>query len=796
MEVAEAVYAALRDNDTSLLSHWDVDVRSTEEVDMDWVYDARVTRQDVDAWCSADDMAAYEAQSRYHFACVIPEYNSLLCDIKVSSVCFNQCSGKGLCDRGFCVCEPGYHGVDCSIPVHPARVEVHLGVKTIPAPGGRGVHIAGAGEAASRSLLSSIPPPSQPETSPTPSSSLSPSLLSSPSPRSSSSESSRPAYSSPARSHRLVRKALQQRAPRSQGLGPPPAGDEGPPLGHNPVLTNGLEDDSLGDSGDSKKASNGSDTASATSDGGGGAGASSDGASESSGSNSGTTGGASDQGRSSPLAKRPRIYVYELPPVFNTRVLQFRRPALCTSRIFLSTPAPSLPGFNEWEYSFDYLFLEWLLHSEHRTLDPDEADYFYVPFLMSCYIYLAEDFPRHRLLYGDHHSVAAAQAVKLILQHIRSHYPYWDSSNGTDHIWMWTWDEGSAGAPAVIRNSVLLTSWGARYVEPRTGYGPSMYIRQEPFRNHPWLSGMAFQDVAVTWDSHDWTKFNSRGVTWAGDVEERGDAPGYDPDKDIAYPGPLYGWLMVSQHSLYRRWLQGREAFEWGVRPCPSSDCPKYNQEFLFYFAGDLGREAHQRAGVSGGRPEPHYSWGVRQTLARHYLGEAGRSQGIYLVAGHSDHYFEDLSRSIFCGALPGDGWSQGFVRALLHGCIPVMIMDDVDPWFSNVIDATQISLRVRERDIPHLHRILASVPRGTIHQMQANIRRVWPRFVYARYRREMVDRMAGLGWDVELMRQELVEWSSPAMGGEGLGSDALDTILEWLYVRLRRRELQGELRR
>eukprot|EP00899_Mesostigma_viride_P009343 jgi/Mesvir1/1840/Mv23068-RA.1 len=491
-----------------------------------------------------------------------------------------------------------------------------------------------------------------------------------------------------------------------------------------------------------------------------------------------------------PSAKRPRIYVYELPPMFNAWLLQLRHPEVCTTRWFHVIGSRNVPLFQEWLYSFDFLFLEWLLQSDHRTLDPDEADYFYVPFLMSCYIMLSDDHPRHRMMTGGHHSVAAAQAVKLILVHIRTHYPYWDRRNGTDHIWTWTWDEGSAGAPAVIRNSVLLTSWGARYVAPRTAYTGSMYIREEHFVHDRWLFGMAFQDVPLSMDPPG-TKFNSRGVTWAGDVEERGDAPGYDPDKDIIFPSPYYSWLS-SNHSLYHRWLKGREAYELGERPCPSSDCPKYNHEFLFYFAGDLGQEAHERAGVPGGRAQEKYSWGVRQTLARHYLGEEGQSQGIYLVPGHSDHYLEDLARSKFCGALPGDGWSHGFVRSLLYGCIPVMIMDDVDPWFSNVIDATKISIRVHERDIPHLHTILSEVPHETIQQMQANIRRVWPRFVYARYRRDMVDRLAGLGYDVESMRRQLPQWSSPAMGGEELGSDALDTILELLYVRLRLREHQS----
>lgn len=43
--------------------------------------------------------------------------------------------------------------------------------------------------------------------------------------------------------------------------------------------------------------------------------------------------------------------------------------------------------------------------------------------------------------------------------------------------------------------------------------------------------------------------------------------------------------------------------------------------------------------------------------------------------------YGELLKRSRYCLALPGDGWSARFEDALLHGCIPVIIMDNVQVW-------------------------------------------------------------------------------------------------------------------
>ena len=42
---------------------------------------------------------------------------------------------------------------------------------------------------------------------------------------------------------------------------------------------------------------------------------------------------------------------------------------------------------NDWAYGTESLFHEQLLQSPHRTLDPEEADFFYVPVYTSCFIH-------------------------------------------------------------------------------------------------------------------------------------------------------------------------------------------------------------------------------------------------------------------------------------------------------------------------------------------------------------------------------------------------------------------------
>ncbi len=47
--------------------------------------------------------------------------------------------------------------------------------------------------------------------------------------------------------------------------------------------------------------------------------------------------------------------------------------------------------------------------------------------------------------------------------------------------------------------------------------------------------------------------------------------------------------------------------------------------------------------------------------------------------------------------AYAGDGFSPRAEDAILHGCLPVVIMDDVDPIFAFVLDWESFSVRIPE---------------------------------------------------------------------------------------------------
>ncbi|KAI3935162.1 hypothetical protein MKW92_005632 [Papaver armeniacum] len=103
----------------------------------------------------------------------------------------------------------------------------------------------------------------------------------------------------------------------------------------------------------------------------------------------------------------------------------------------------------------------------------------------------------------------------------------------------------------------------------------------------------------------------------------------------------------------------------------------------LFYFNGNLGPASRKR-----------YSMGIRQKLAEEFgstpdtKGKLGRQHAddVIVTPARSDHYYKDLSSSVFCGVLPGDGWSGRMEDGVLHGCIPVVIQDGIFLPYENVL--------------------------------------------------------------------------------------------------------------
>lgn len=154
---------------------------------------------------------------------------------------------------------------------------------------------------------------------------------------------------------------------------------------------------------------------------------------------------------SSPSSAPPslKIYVYDLPPEFN--------------RIWLSNPRCASHLF-----AAEVALHEALIHSTVRAVNPFEADYFFVPVYVSCNFSTINGFP------SLHHArPLLSSAVDLISKS----FPFWNRSNGADHVFVASHDYGACfhamedvaiadGIPNYLKNSILLQTFGMISAHP------------------------------------------------------------------------------------------------------------------------------------------------------------------------------------------------------------------------------------------------------------------------------------------------------------------------------------------
>ncbi|KAK9909083.1 hypothetical protein WJX75_006916 [Coccomyxa subellipsoidea] len=430
------------------------------------------------------------------------------------------------------------------------------------------------------------------------------------------------------------------------------------------------------------------------------------------------------------LRMRPLIYVVDLPPIYNARMLQYRiQKETCAWRGFDSGNASII---TEWTYQIEPALHEMLLQSPHRTLDPEAADFFYVPVYTSCFIhpvYGWSDTPWFHNPGGPRVMHAATMLLEA-KRWLETELPYWNRTGGRDHIWLISHDEASCWAPSEIRPSIILSHWGRKALEHQsyTAYPDDNYSDDGV---HP-----------------EW-----RPEGWRHIIEGH---PCYNPDKDLIIP-----------------------AFVPPARilPSPLTGAPEGPRPILLFFRGDVGLNRR-----------PNYSRGIRQRLYALAKERQWRERHQIWIGTKEDilgGYPELLSSSMFCLVVPGDGWSPRAEDAMLHGCVPVVINDGVDQVFATVLDWEDFAVQIPESEMDFLPEILLSVSPSRLQLLQKGVRRVWHRFMYKAFplfQREMlslgaVDQQPDFGQYASQIDPRLL-----AQVGE---DDAFATIMQRLYERM-----------
>ncbi|KAE9608615.1 hypothetical protein Lal_00020753 [Lupinus albus] len=305
---------------------------------------------------------------------------------------------------------------------------------------------------------------------------------------------------------------------------------------------------------------------------------------------------------------RLKVFVYELPSKYNKKILQ--KDPRCLTHMFAA----------------EIFMHRFLLSSPVRTLNPEEADWFYTPVYTTC------DLTPNGLPLP----FKSPRMMRSAIQLISSNWPYWNRTEGADHFFVTPHDFGACfhyqeekaierGILPLLQHATLVQTFGQR--------------------NH-----VCLKDGSIT-------------------------IPPYAP------PQKMHVHLIPE----------------------------KTPRSIFVYFRGlfyDVGNDPE------GG----YYARGARAAVWENF-----KDNPLFDIStDHPTTYYEDMQRAVFClcplGWAP---WSPRLVEAVVFGCIPVIIADDIVLPFADAIPWEDIGVFVNEEDVAQLDTILTSIPPEVILRKQ-----------------------------------------------------------------------------
>ena len=309
-----------------------------------------------------------------------------------------------------------------------------------------------------------------------------------------------------------------------------------------------------------------------------------------------------------------KIFVYDLPVEFHSELKKQQR--RCVSD----------------QYGTEIRIHEDLLKSPIRTRNPEEADFFYVPIYGECYLFRENQKSSREAMPNTNKWYRKALSIVV------KDYPYWNRTQGRDHIWTFP----GARGPHIfkdwkrnIKKSIFLTPEGDRSLSEQ---------------------------------------FN----TW----------------KDIVIPG------LEADQEFWSGKLRNQD----------------FDRDIFAFFKGTI----HNRGGKS-------YSRGLRIVLEKLFKDEKDIVFKEQTPDCNRQCYKRMMRRSQFC--LCPRGWSPWTLRAyqaMMVGCIPVVMADEIEFPYENSLDWTKLSVKIAEADVNKTLEILRGIPQEVIEEKREAIDKVW----------------------------------------------------------------------
>ncbi len=145
------------------------------------------------------------------------------------------------------------------------------------------------------------------------------------------------------------------------------------------------------------------------------------------------------------------------------------------------------------------------------------------------------------------------------------------------------------------------------------------------------------------------------------------------------------------------------------------------------------------------------------------------------------------MQESKFCLAPSGMGFSTRTYESIAQGCVPLIIQDEpvsnttVVQAFDELLPWHLFSLRLYQRDIPHLEAILDGFPFEKWRELRRNLACVWPRVLWLNPDNEAPGTQGG---------DDLRANATARLGAQSFlaGYDAFESVMHTLQRRVVRR--------
>lgn len=295
------------------------------------------------------------------------------------------------------------------------------------------------------------------------------------------------------------------------------------------------------------------------------------------------------------------------------------------------------------------------------------------------------------------------------------------------------------------------------------------------------------------------------------------------PDSPVDPAGPAGGYTsLIRHHACY---TPGKDLVLPTFKPPPRFAASPF-------MGGDSRRSRDiallLRTDLGAGRPAA-YSGGLRQQLAR--LAADGNWKAAHGIWVGTERQLEGdgsqlLARSRFCLVVPRDGWSGLFEDAVLHGCIPMVVLPPGEAGlaqpFSALLRLSGGVLKVAASQLASLPAILAGISADEEDALRRQLASWWSRmawlshpWVRAQAAAVVDDNLRQHPWvqdalEEQALQQQLAQRrmgnaSTPPMGADsGVDNttalfdvrvwgpdapvdDAFTTLLQWLHYKMRR---------